>query len=59
MHHHQPGPLLQELEGVPVTTELLQTSQAGRKVKKLVKHDSSEVAAAAQKLVAAWKDVVK
>ena len=51
--------MLQELERVPVTTELLQTSQAGRKVKKLVKHNSTEVAAAAQKLVAAWKGVVK
>ena len=42
-----------------VSTKLLLETQAGKRVKKLAGHSEPAVAAAAAKVVAAWKQVVK
>ena len=42
-----------------VTTKQLVDSQAGKRIKKLASHENSDVAAAAAKVVAAWKQLVK
>ena len=42
-----------------VDTKLLLDSQAGKRIRKLSKHEIPEVASAAAKLVDVWKDIVK
>ncbi|CAG9462956.1 unnamed protein product [Pedinophyceae sp. YPF-701] len=51
--------LLDEIGNLKVTTKLLIDTQAGKHLKKLSKSECAEVATAAKKIVASWKDVVK
>lgn len=50
---------LESLQSFDVNTQLLAETQAGKKIRKLTKHDDSNIAEAAKSLVAQWKECVR
>ncbi len=50
---------LESLQSFDVNTQLLAETQAGKKIRKLTKHDDSSIAEAAKSLVAKWKECVR
>ena len=50
---------IRALKTAAVTTQILVDTQAGKRVRKLSKHSNEDVAAAAQEVVAMWKQVIK
>ena len=50
---------LESLQSFDVNTHLLAETQAGKKIRKLTKHDDSSIAEAAKSLVVKWKKCVK
>lgn len=50
---------LESLHAFEVSTQLLSETQIGKKIRKLTKHEDSNIAEAAKSLVAKWKECVR